>query len=471
LYKPNGTSFKNKKVLVFGLGLLGGGVATTNWLIKHGARVTVTDLKDDSYLELSLKRLRGNPRLKLNGHDKKDIEDNEIIVFNPDVSINNPFVKYARKLGKQIENEATIFYKLCPKPIIAVTGTRGKTTVANWIGYFLNRAKRRAVVSGNSYVEPLLKTLDGASRFEYVVNEAPSYHLEYFSRGVPAPEAAIITNLYQDHLNRHGTMRDYALAKAAILRNQSANQHLILNRDDKWTPFFIKQKPRAKIWLFSMKSLSKKECGIFYKNGWIYFQDDGIPVPVLRVEDFGKERGRHNLINLLISSLAANLVGVPWEIIQKNITSLPEIKFRQEVIYKTNKLRIINDTAATSPDGGMAAVNRFASPATILIAGGTDRQLDYSVWAKTVNKKLKPENIILLEGSATIKILRLLSRNKIEPQVFGTLAKCIQAALIKARQRGQSMILFSPAAKSFEKFKNEFDRGRQFNRIIKKLIK
>src|SRR3989344_7267519 len=126
-------NFKNKRVLVFGLGLLGGGVATTNWLIKHGAHVTVTDMKSEDYLEPSLKRLKGRPKLCLNGHDKKDIDDNEIIVFNPDVSINNLFVKYARKLGKQIENEATIFYKLCPRPIIAVTGTRGKTTVANWI--------------------------------------------------------------------------------------------------------------------------------------------------------------------------------------------------------------------------------------------------------------------------------------------------------------------------------------------------
>ncbi|MDO8591925.1 MAG: Mur ligase family protein, partial [bacterium] len=198
-------ALRNSKVLVFGLGLLGGGVATTNWLIKHGAQVTVTDLKDENYLEPSLRRLKGKLlrqaqgrlKLRLNGHDKKDIEDNEIIVFNPDVSIKNPFVKYAQKIGRQIENEATIFYKLCPQPIVAVTGTRGKTTTANWTGHFL-AAEYKTVVSGNSYIEPLLKTLDSldscpANLFSnsrelenrrMVVNEIPSYHLEYFDKTI-----------------------------------------------------------------------------------------------------------------------------------------------------------------------------------------------------------------------------------------------------------------------------------------------
>ncbi len=143
--------FKGKKVLVFGLGLLGGGVATTNWLLKHGAKVTITDLKNKKQLAPSLKKIKGRVALKLGGHSEKDIRENEIIVLNPDVSPKNPLVKLARKLGKQIENEATIFYKLCPKPIVAVTGTRGKTTTANWLAHFLN-ARYKTIVSGNSYV-------------------------------------------------------------------------------------------------------------------------------------------------------------------------------------------------------------------------------------------------------------------------------------------------------------------------------
>ena len=113
--------FKNKKVLVFGLGLLGGGVATTNWLLKHGAKVTVTDLKTKEQLAPSLKRIKGKVMLRLGGHSEADIRANDAVVFNPDISVKNPYVALARKLKKRVENEATIFYALCDKPIVAIT--------------------------------------------------------------------------------------------------------------------------------------------------------------------------------------------------------------------------------------------------------------------------------------------------------------------------------------------------------------
>lgn len=462
--------FKNKKVLVFGLGLLGGGVATTNWLIKHGAKVTVTDLKSENYLEPSLRRLKGKPKLKLNGHDKKDIEDNDIVIFNPDVSVKNPFVKYAQKLGKQVENEATIFYKLCPKPIIAVTGTRGKTTTTNWVGHFLG-GKYSAVVSGNSYVEPLLRTLDRAKQYDYVANEIPSYHLEYWTSDIPSPEVVLITNLYQDHLNRHGTMKNYALAKAAIFKNQSANQNLVLNYDNKWTPFFLKQKPYGQIWFFSTQTLPKTKDGVFYRNRMIYFQKNGARKVAVRPGDFAGKWGEHNLENLLASVLAGHLAGLPWDKIQRRIKTLPQIPFRQEIIYENERLKIINDTSATSPDGGIAAIERFDGSSTILIAGGTDRQLDYKEWARVVKRKIKLDNLILLEGSATQKMINDLRFKVYDLRIKKTLKECFREAIKTAGKYSKSVILFSPAAKSFEKFKNEFDRGQQFNKLLRSLTK
>ncbi|MEK7151292.1 MAG: Mur ligase family protein [Patescibacteria group bacterium] len=556
--KVNNNNFRGKKVLtlrgskvlVFGLGLLGGGVATTNWLIKHGAQVTITDLKGEAYLESSLKQLKGKTNLRLNGHDKKDIEDNEIIVFNPDVSINNPFVKYARKVGKQIENEATIFYKLCPRPIVAVTGTRGKTTTSNWSGHFLNpvrglartegaspvrefeqnrnanidgksgigtlsngtspkdlgeatsngvNAEFKAVVSGNSYTEPLLKTLDSLKAYStksaitpdafsnsrelenkgVVVNEIPSYHLEYFDRAIPPPVIAVITNLYQDHLNRHGDMKEYALAKAAIFRNQVVNQHLILNHDNKWTSFFLLQKPTAKVWQFSVKALPKKVSGVFYHNSKVYFQDGRDLTPVLDIDGFEKRWGGHNLQNLLASVLTANLVGVSWEKIQQRILSLPQVPFRQEVVFDGSAslttgdawLKIINDTSATSPDGSVAAVARFGGPSTVLISGGTDRELDYKEWGRAIKDRIKYQNLILLSGSATKKMIKSLGAYGKKVAVCETLSECVKVAFFMAGKYKKSVILFSPAAKSFEKFKNEFDRGLQFNFLIKKYVR
>jgi UDP-N-acetylmuramoylalanine--D-glutamate ligase len=468
--------FKGKKVLVFGLGLLGGGVATTNWLLKHGAEVTVTDLKNKEQLAPSLKRIKGpfgglrvsKVKLKLGGHSERDIRENEIIVLNPDVSPKNHLIKLARKLGKQIENEATIFYKLCSKPIVAVTGTRGKTTTANWLAHFLN-ARYKTVVSGNSYVEPLLKTLDRVNKFSVVVNELPSYHLELFGGGIKAPEV-VITNIFQDHLNRHGSLENYVRAKANIFKNQTADQNLVLNRDNKWTPFLLKLKPKAKTWFFSLSSLPKKISGIFYKNGTIYLQNESGVRKALEADGFIEKWGEHNLQNLLAASLMAHICGVPWPKIQQKIKTLPQIPFRQEIVFRNKRIKIINDTSATSPDGGIAAIKRFGGPHCVLIAGGTDRQLDYSEWARVVSGAIKKNNLILLAGSATEKMLKYLGKVD-ESQIFDTLRGCVAAGFKKTAGYPRAVLLFSPAAKSFEKFKNEFDRGKQFNALIRKEVK
>lgn len=461
--------FNGKKVLVFGLGILGGGVATTNWLLKHGAIVTVTDLKNRDQLMSSLKKIKGTVNLKLGGHSEQDIKDNEIIVFNPDVSINNPFVKLARKLGKQIENEATIFYKLCQKPIIAVTGTRGKTTTGNWLAYFLN-ARYKTVVSGNSYVEPMLKTLDRVNKFSVVVNELPSYHLELFGGDIKAPEV-VITNIFQDHLNRHGSLENYTRTKANIFKNQTADQNLVLNRDNKWTPFLLKLKPKAKTWFFSLSPLPRLAAGVFYKNSTAYFQTDGLAKKVFDIKGFVEKWGEHNLQNLLAALLMAHICGIPWPKIQQKIKALPQISFRQETIFENSKLKVINDTSATSPDGGVAAIKRFASPECVLIAGGTDGQLDFKGWTKTVLKYIKLDNLVLLSGSATDKMLKLFSSKAKKIKVCDSLEDCVKIALKKIGDYQKSVLLFSPAAKSFEKFKNEFDRGEQFNKLIKKYLK
>lgn len=460
--------FSGKKVLVFGLGILGGGVSTANWLIRHGAKVTITDLKNKRQLAPSLKQIKGKAKLRLGGHNEDDIKFNDVIVINPDVSIINPYVKMAQEMGKDIENEATIFYGLCPKPIIAVTGTRGKTTTVNWIRHFLGG---KAAMAGNSFSYPLLKMLDKMDKYTMAVNELPSFHLELFPYVDKGPDVAVITNIYQDHLNRYASMADYAATKANVFTKQNENQNLILNADNQWTPFFVRRKPKSKIWYFSMAPLDSKSRGVFFKEDGIYLQIDGKAGKVLNMIGFIEKWGEHNLQNLLVSSLAAYLGGVSWKNMQQAIRTLPEVPFRQEVIYQNRRIKIINDTGATSPDGGIAAIKRFGSPTCVLITGGTDRQLEYDEWAKVALQHFKPENLIMLSGSATDKMRKELGTMGGKIKVYDDLKDCIRAGLQRAYTYPNSVLLFSPASKSFEKFKNEYDRGRQFNRIIKREVK
>src|SRR3989344_7064872 len=232
-------NLKNKKVLLVGLGILGGGVATARFLVERGAILTVTDTKDADGLDVSLQKLSNlNIEYHLGDHVGKDFLDNEIIVVNPGVPADDPLIELARKSGKQIENELTLFYKFCKsKNVVAVTGTRGKTTTVNWIHHFLKQKDPQAVLCGNSPENPFLGSLESIGEDTLVVLETPSFQLEMVTPDVPTPHVAVITNIYQDHLNRHKTIQNYASIKANIFRGQNENDFLVLNKENEWTEY------------------------------------------------------------------------------------------------------------------------------------------------------------------------------------------------------------------------------------------
>ncbi len=460
--------FKNKNVLLIGLGILGGGVSVANWLLKKRAKLSITDSKPKKYFKDSIKQIKGNVNYYFEKCDEKIVSDADIIIINQAVPQTNPLVQLAEKLHKPIYNESKIFYGECTKPIIAITGTRGKTTTTNWVAHLFGK---NALIAGNSVKEPLLKILPKTKNIscKIVVNEIPSFQLERFE---DSPSVAIITNIYVDHLNRHGTLENYALVKANIFKYQTANDKLILNYDNEWTKFFLNLKPKSEVWFFSTNVLPENINGLYYQNKNVYLQTVSTnPVKVLDIKNFVEFWGKHNLANILSATSAAYLAGESWSNIQKRIKTIPQIEYRQELVIKNGKIKVVNDTSATSPEGGIAAVERFGSKNCILISGGTDAGLEYNEWAKNVSKYLLQENIILLEGSATKKMLNELGKymdiSKIS--VKYTLEECVKLAYkIASEIKDKTVILFSPAAKSFEKFKNEFDRGEKFNKLIKK---
>jgi UDP-N-acetylmuramoylalanine--D-glutamate ligase len=437
-------------VLLVGLGILGGGVATAKWLLERGTVLTITDLKDSEHLKPSLEKLEDlKDRIKfvLGEHQEEDFLDNEIIVINPDVPADNKFVKLAREAGKQIENELTLFYKFCPsKKIIAITGTRGKTTTTNWIAHFLKSKNSDTLILGNSPDKPLLQEIKKCDENTDVVMEVPSFLLEICDKSKFTPHIAVITNLYRDHLNRHKDMNGYAKAKANVFKYQKEDDLLVLNKDNEWTDFFLAQKPKAQVLFFSEENLA------------------------IDKEKFIKQWGIHNLLNFAAASSVALALGLSVEEIKEQIPNLPQMKFRQEKIFENEKLAIFNDTAATSPEALTAAMERFSSSneKIIFISGGTDRELDFKSWAKEAKKSAKPENLILLSGSATEKMKKELGWDKFSE--FDSLEKCLEKALKIVKTENKSKIIFSPGAKSFEKFKNEFDRGEQFNLLVSKIL-
>ncbi len=460
----------NKKVLMMGLGLLGGGVATARFLVEQGAVLTITDMKSEEQLKNSienLKDIKSKINFVLGEHRESDFLDNEIIVLNPDVSIHNQFVELAIQNGKMIENELTLFYKFNKaQKNIAITGTRGKTTTVNWTSHLLNTSKTKSIVVGNSPDSTFLGSFHKYNLNDFVVLEEPSFQLEVLGNSNFSSKIAMITNLYRDHINRHKNMEEYALAKANIFKNQTENDFLILNKDNDWTTFFLNLKPKSKIFFVST-FFTDIENGIFLDlNLDIIFVENKEKTILFNAKDFILDWGKHNLYNLMFAVLNAILCKIKISEIKENIKTLPQIKFRQEKIFEYKNIVIYNDTTATSPDGAMAALDRFSQNTNnlILITGGTDRELDFKDYTYYLKTKFNLSNLILLSGSATLKIKEELNLERYNE--FDNLNDCVNFSLSLINKDEKNIILFSPASKSFEKFKNEYDRGEQFNNII-----
>lgn len=456
-----------------GLGILGGGAATARWLVRRGVKLTITDKKIEKELARSIAALgdiKDRITFVLSTHREADFLENEIIVVNPDVPKNNPFLQFAKAHGKQVENELTIFYKYeRPKQVIAITGTRGKTTASNWCAHLWQAHIPAAYTAGNSPQAPLLETAH--KNKEAAVIETPSFLLEHFE-GL-APDVALITNLYVDHLNRYQGLEDYAATKARIFLSQTPNQKLVLNFDSPWTEFFLSKKPKGQMYFFSTHTLPQRANGVYLNTAQkIIAKEKGRETLLCDAANFIKKWGAHNLENLLAALSATLAAGATKEAIIAKIETLPVITLRQERVYRDKTIEIINDSSATSPEANLAAVRRFnGNGKAIVILGGTDRELDFTSWGKEIRKSIHPAQLIFLEGSATDKMLLELEYAKNITQIYPTLRECLAHALTLARARTEpTTIVFSPGAKSFEKFKNEFDRGVQFNVLIKEYL-
>lgn len=252
-----------------------------------------------------------------------------------------------------------------------------------------------------------------------------------------------------------------------------------MNADDPWTPYFEKQMRGTSIYYISQKPLPKhKEGAYISRAGTLRLRLGRKDKKFFDVTEFEKSFGAHNLTNLLHAFLAAKCFDVNIPITKKEVLALEGVAFRQQVISETEKINIINDSAATSPQATVAALGRFSESRAkrsrgqdfILITGGTDKNLDYRDLAVTIKKFVPPKDLILLEGSATKKLVHELENmnySKKALEEHHSLEACVQ----KARERATSKnatILFSPGAASFEKFKNEIDRGERFNEFLEK---
>ncbi|SCW27701.1 UDP-N-acetylmuramoylalanine--D-glutamate ligase [Borreliella japonica] len=444
---------KNLNFLVMGLGLNGGGVALSRFLLKHGARLVITDLKSEAELALSIDSLRdfdNQIRYVLGKHNVSDFKKADIVVKNPSVKPNNKYLKFA----KRVETDIGLFLIFNKNPIIAVTGTKGKSTLVSLLYQTLKKKYPSVKLGGNIGVSPLsfFDQLDGKSP---LILELSSWQLQSLRNFNPI--LSIITNVYNDHQNYYLNFNDYIIDKSKIFVNQTSG--IVIIQDKAYYKYFSKFKSKAKVILFSEFNPRDFDRDVFYCNeGEVYFNYNLIghfsePQVVFMIP---------KLITFFVSYYLNMDLNDTFQI----LSNFKGIEHRLEFVKLVQNVMFYNDTASTIPDSTVLSVRSLKTNVNCinLIVGGTDKELDFSSFFKILNLV---KTWILIKGSATVKIIKILEKSGTQYFVFDSLRNAVNYAF-KISSSGD-IVLFSPASASFELFNNEFDRGLQFKNLVNTL--
>lgn len=478
--------FYGKKVVIMGLGLHGGGRAAAQWFFQQGAEVVVTDLKDEQVLRSSVISLNqgtrnyrlAHPEKKLTSisyvlgkHRKEDFVSADLVIQNPGVPRESPYLEFARQAGIQIENEVTLLFLLTPHtPKVAVTGTRGKSTTSLLLYRMLIAQYGESALLGVAGVSESRTFFDGIDHIREreavgtpltVVMELSSWHLELFALHQLRPSIAIITNVFEDHLNRYVSFEEYRDTKTFIYRFQKENDTVVLNYDNPHTRSFGEHGVPGQLFWFSASSQTIDR-GCFLNTGVINFVHDEKKTALCPTAALTPS-GSHIIDNALAASTAAYLLGCSSASICEAITAFQGVPSRQEYLGEYDGRRWYDDTTSTSPDATIAALRTLGNRAKkniILIAGGADKNCDFKNLAEEINTFCKA--IILLSGTATPRLASDLGAVGFKGYV--SFANSMQEAVTKAWNASTSgdILLLSPGAASFGMFVNEFDRGKQF---------
>lgn len=438
--------FRGKRITIIGLGLLGRGVGDARYLAECDAKLIVTDLKTREELADSVTQLKSFPNVKfvLGEHRLKDFKNRDLILKAAGVPIDSPYIAEAEKNGIPIRMSADLFTEISGIPVIGVTGTRGKSTVAHMIYAILKAARKPVLLGGNVRGVSTLALLSDVTPEHIAILELDSWQLQGFGEAKISPHIAVFTTFYPDHLNYYGSallttgknvMDAYLADKANIFLYQNSEDTLVLGAQ---AADFVQKEYRSRIHSHIITASAEN-----FPFDW------RLKIP-----------GEHNRYNATLALVVARALSLSDNISRRTLESFAGVPGRLELIAEKNGVKIYNDTTATTPEATIAALNALDVAHTVIIAGGTDKNLNLD----TLVARLKnAKRIILLAGSGTERIRSEFP----DAPVSDSLEKAIAAAL-RAAAPGDN-ILFSPAFASFGMFKNEFDRGDQFVNLIKSL--
>src|SRR5712691_6976986 len=468
--------FSGRKVLILGVGILGGGIGMARYCAEHGAELRITDMRSADQLQPALRALQDIQAEYIWGrHRDEDIDWADIIVRNPGVPPNHPLLARARAQGKPVEMEIAYFIRNCPARLIAVTGTKGKTTTTTVLHHFLEASGHKVALAGNMG-ESAMPLLDTLTPDDEVLLEVSSYQLEgLVDRGGPI-HIAMITNVEDDHLDRYGTLESYRSVKASIGSGQTGTDWLVLPAWDRPLAELCASYPARKVFVHKADSPASYDwthAAInveIHEDTVLWRSADGHGTPIADMRGL-RLLGEHNRVNVAFAAAAAHIAGRSRSQITSAMRSIAPVTHRLEPIGKAGRIEFINDSAASAPLAVVAALDALASRRPVVITGGDDKAADYSMMISALADAEAP--VILLPGSATGRLEADMAATgyKYPVVAVATMAEAVERAFALAcSEPGVEVILLSPGFSSHSVFINEFDRGNQFRLGAERII-
>ena len=453
-----------KTVLVMGLGRFGGGVDVAKFAHNAGAKVIVTDLASAEQLSDSLNRIQDLDGIEfhLGSHAPADFEQADIIVANPAVPGDNKFLQIARRAGRFVTSQISIFFELCPARTIGITGANGKSTTTALTTHLLKNTTNKTVwLSGNIGNQPLLTALDQINPDDLVVLELSSFQLEQLAEIQKVPDVALLTNLTPNHLDRYGIFEKYCEAKENIFKYQKPNYGRpvvsIFNAEDEI----------AAEWFEKYKNDADRTC--------IKFSADDVSAEFRNCYTLP---GRANLSNLAAAMAIAKYFGAEDDQIKRCLPKFKALPHRLELIEEIRGVLWYNDSKATTPEGAITALDAFDKP-IIIIAGGYDKNLPFDKLGEKIAQKAKAAILIgktapkIAKAIKEYKKLRTEKRFTIhESQVTKTeIVNSLSQAVHFANRLADpgDVVLLSPACASYDMFENYEQRGMEFIQLVQDL--
>ncbi len=448
------------------MGLARSGVAACRLLQLAGARVTVADRKEPAELTAVLGEIdRDHVGVTVGARYESSLDEVDLVVISPGVPYRLAALEVVRRRGVKVISELELASQFFRSPLLAITGTNGKSTTVTLIGKFLAENGKRAFVGGNlgtalseAAVEDLRASQAGTpSPFDYLVVEVSSFQLETVDRF--HPWIAALLNVTVDHQDRYESLDEYVAAKQRIFENQTASDFALFNLDDdRVAP--LRQQVRAKRLGFTKTSTigADMDGGTCLEGDRIVTTVTGVRQEICRRSEI-RIIGNHNVENVMAAATYALLCGCPLDAIRRVLATFPGLEHALEIVRERRGVRFVNDSKGTNVDATLKALESLYQPIW-LFAGGRDKGGDFSRLAQAVGRRVK--RVILIGEAAPL--MRRAWEGVATMTEAATLREAVDCAAQGASQG--DVVLLSPACASFDMFADYQDRGRQFKALV-----